>query len=131
MIVLHKKEDYTESSLPVKQWYSKMCKDWMAAHGYDTNGTVSELRDRILTIKNDATNPHKLVQHESCSTQQILDLVGSLLSMISSIMKNKVSNITICQVEREIKLFLTNVHIVHEKMYSQNENEEQTNTKPY
>ena len=131
IIVLHAKESYKESFTPVKQWYSKMCKDWMEAHGYDTNGTVKELRDRILALKNDTLNPPKLVVHESCSSEEILQLVGSLLSMISSIMKNEVSNVTIDGVEREIKLFLTNLHIVQEKIYSVDVNKEYTSKKPY
>ena len=131
IIVLHRKESYKESSIPVKQWYAKICKDWMAAHGYDTDGTVNELKDRILALKNDTLSPPQLLEHESCSAQQILDLIGSLLSMVSSIMKHEVSNVTIDVIEREIKLFLTNLHIVQDKIYSEEANKEDTSTKPY
>ena len=131
IIILHAKETFEESTIPIKHWYAKMCRDWLTAHGHETNGRLCELRQRILTLKNDTLNPPKLCKDSSCSSQLILHLIGSLLSMISSIMKNEASNDTILQTDREIKLFLTNVHIVQDHMYFGNQNKECTNHKTY
>ena len=131
IIILHAKETFEESTIPIKHWYAKMCRDWLTAHGHETNGRLCELRQRILTLKNDTLNPPKLCKDSSCSSQLILHLIGSLLAMISSIMKNEASNDTILQTDREIKLFLTNVHIVQDHMYFGNQNKECNNHKTY
>ena len=92
IIILQNKEEYNEPRVPINSWYAKMCKDWLDAHGYSSNGNVKELRNRITDYNNDTTNPPKLLESLCCSPQDINNLIGSLLAMISSTMRNEVTD---------------------------------------
>ncbi len=36
IVFLQQNEVYHEPTLPLNKWYVKMCKEWLAAYGYDT-----------------------------------------------------------------------------------------------
>ena len=106
-----------------------MCKDWLRAYGYDTTGKKKDLKARIIAIKNDRTSPNKLVEDYCCSENVVNNLIGSLLSMISCIMKKEVIDTSIFKIEREIKLFLSNLNIFEKSNISSENNEESKKTK--
>ena len=89
------------------------------------------MRNRIKDYKNDTSNPPKVVESLCCSTQDINHLIGSLLAMISSIMRNEVTDESINGVEREIKVFLTYLHIIQSNFRSNDNDKRNKNTKPY
>ena len=69
-----------------------MCKEWLKAYGYDTNGRVNDLRKKIINMKNDPSTVLKLNEHKCGSEQEISNLIGSMLSMIASVMNREVSH---------------------------------------
>ena len=79
-------------------------------------GRVDDLRKRIINMKNDPSIVLKLHEHKCGSEQEISNLTGSMLSMIASVMKREVSHESVDTIEREIKIFLTNLHIVDVQM---------------
>ena len=93
-----------------------MCKEWLKTYGYDTNGRVDDLRKKIINMKNDPSTVLKLHEHKCGSEQEISNLIGSMLSMIASVMKREVSHESVDTIEREIKIFLSNLDIVDGKM---------------
>ena len=131
IIMLQNREEYNEPTLPINSWYAKMCKDWLEAHGYSSDGNVKEMRNRIKDYKNDTSNPPKVVESLCCSTRDINHLIGSLLAMISSIMRNEVTDESINGVEREIKKFLTYLHIIQSNFRSNDNDKMNKKTKPY
>ena len=58
-------EEYVESNIPLKNWYVKMCKEWLKAHGIKFHGSVSQLRDKIRSLKNDVSSPPLLIQYKN------------------------------------------------------------------
>ena len=115
IVFLHQNEVYKEPTLSLNKWYVKMCKEWLAAYGYDTNGTVSVLKERIEGIRNDPLTSLKLHKPPCGSEQEIGNLIGSMLSMITSLMTKEVCNESIYKMDREIKIFLSFLHIVQAK----------------
>jgi hypothetical protein len=64
-------------------------------------------------LKKNATNPPTLIHNKSCTVFDIESCIGSLLSMVASIMSSCVCiNKTPDDMEREVKIFLTNIHNV-------------------
>ena len=76
---------------------------------YDTKGKIDELKSRIIAIKMDELNPPKLKKDMCCSVQEVNNLIGSMVSMIASIMCRDVADDAIYEVDREIRLFLSNL----------------------
>ena len=59
------KEKNVEPDLPVEHWYVKMFKDWLKAHGIKYNGSVSELRAKIKSLKQNIESPPTLQGEEN------------------------------------------------------------------
>ena len=92
-----------------------MCRNWLRAHGLDTNGNLKQLRERIEGCKSNKVAPPKLVEAKYCSKDSINQFIGSLLSMISSVMRKCVSDASISHVDREIKIFLSYLNLLEYK----------------
>ena len=102
-------EPYVEPLIPVHHWYRKMCLDWLYAHGLAFKGTLSELRAIIKMKKSNTDSPPKLEVRKSCEIDIVDSFIGSLLSTIACVMTRVVNEEKIVQVEREIKIYLTNL----------------------
>ena len=131
IVILHQNEVYNEPKLPINKWYLNMCKEWLKAYGYDTNGRVNDLRKKIINMKNDPSTVLKLNEHKCGSEQEISNLIGSMLSMIASVMKREVSHESVGTIEREIKIFLTNLHIVDVQMNKDFRKNKNVERKPF
>ena len=79
-------EEYVEPNISLKHFYVNICKDWLKSHGIPFWGTVSELRHKIQSMKNNTGPQPILKRKQRCSVILINKFIGSLLSMISSIM---------------------------------------------
>jgi len=128
---LQEREAYKEPIIAVEHLYVKMCRDWLSAHGCDTNGKVHVLKAIIIDIIDYADNPPKLIEDSRCSMKVFNNLIGNLLSIISYIMRNEVTDESIDGIEREIKLFLSNLHIVQKGDISFNDDKKSKKTKSY
>ena len=51
------------------------------------------------------------------------NLIGSLVSMLSAVMKNEVKDDSLFEIERETRLFLSNIHIFQKSNISSENNE--------
>ena len=102
----------------------------MTAYGYDTNGTVVVLRERIEAIKKDPLTSNTLIEQTCGSGEEICHMVGSMLSMIASIMRKEVFEESVDQIEREIKIYLSYFDIVQDKRNNQFKKKSSTKTKP-
>ena len=109
-------EEYVEPNIPLKNWYVKMCKEWLKAHGIKFHGSVSQLRDKIRSLKNDVSSPPQLIQYKKCPISVIDNFIGSLLSTVSCIMTRVVDEKVIINIEREIKMYLNNLDIFQKRM---------------
>ena len=89
-----------------------MCEEWLRAHGISCTGTVSELRDVIRIKKNDLESTIKLKVENICPVIVLDAFIGSLLSTISSTMTTEINEDTVSEIDREVKIYLTNLHIV-------------------
>ena len=69
-----------------------MCKDWLTTYGDDTSGRIDVLKSRTIPLKDDIDNPPVLKEKICCSVQAITNLICSLVSIISSIMKHEVTD---------------------------------------
>ena len=105
------KEDYVEPDIPVEHWYAKMCKDWLKAHGIKCNGYVSELKAKIKSLKENVESPQKLQAEEKCDITVVDNFIGSFVSTIANIMTRVVDDDIVIQVDREIKIYLSNLNI--------------------
>ena len=130
IVFLQQNEVYHEPTQPLKKWYVKMCKEWLTAYGYDTNGTVVVLRERIEAIKKDPLTSNTLIEQTCGSGEEICHMVGSMLSMIASIMRKEVFEESVDQIEREIKIYLSYFDIVQDKRNNQFKKKSSTKTKP-
>ena len=88
-----------------------MCKEWLKAHGIKFHGSVSQLRDKIRSLKNDVSSPPQLIQHQKCPISTIDNFIGSLLSTVSCIMTRVVNEKIVINTEREIKIYLNNLDV--------------------
>ena len=61
-----------------------------------------------------------LEQKVQCTSDWFDSFIGSLLSTIAAIMTERVNKKTIEEVDREIKIYLTNVHVVYKEIQSYN-----------
>ena len=100
IILLHQHEVYSEPRIPLEKWFVKMCRDWLAAFGYNSSGNLSVLRERIKSIKNDPQVTPKLTDQGSGSAEEVCNLIGAMLSMISSTVKKEVTAQSIDYVDR-------------------------------
>ena len=130
IVFLQQNEIYHEPTLPLNKWYVKMCKEWLAAYGYDTNGTVTVLKERIEAIRNDPLTSNKLLEQTCGSGQEISHMIGSMLSMISSIMRKEVFDESIDKIEREIKIYLSFFHMVQDKSNNHDKKKSRMKRKP-
>ena len=103
-------DTYVEPKIPVKHWLLHMCKEWLTVHGMRYTGTVSQLREIIISKKENHKAPPKLIPKITSPVKVMDDFVGSLLSTVSSVMVREVNDSTVREVDREIKIFLTNLH---------------------
>ena len=111
-------EPYIEPDIPVKRWYVQMCKDWLDAHGVEFNGKISELKEKIESLKANVQSPPKLKQMNDLPIHIVDHFIGSLLSTIASIMTKEVDKDSISKVDREIKIYLTNLDNLQMKILS-------------
>ena len=86
------------------------------------------MRNIIKDLTKNTSNPPNVLDSVCCSDQDINHLIGSLLAMLSSIMRNEVTDKSINVVEREIKIFLTYLHLVQNNI---DINQTKKKTKPY
>ena len=117
IVFLQQNEVYHEPTLPLNKWYVKMCKEWLAAYGYDTSGTVILLRKRIEAIRNDPLTSKNLIEQTCGSGHEISHMIGSMLSMIASILTKEVFDDSIDKIEREIKIYLSFFDIAQDKTH--------------
>ena len=104
---------FQELNTPVSKWLLPQCKEWIRAHGYEHDAKVGNLRTYITELKKNTTNPPTLIHNKSCTVFDIESCIGSLISMVASIMSSRVCiNKTPDDMEREVKIFLTNIHNV-------------------
>ena len=72
-------------------------------------GDIDELKSRIIAIQIDELNHPKLKKDPCWSVQEVNTLIGGVVSMIASIMCHDAVDDTIYEVDREIRLFLSNL----------------------
>ena len=78
--------------------------------------------------KKDSTRPQKIIDDSCCSMNIVRNLIESLLSMISCIMRNEVTDGSIFGMEREIKIFLSNFDLFQRDKITSRTND--TSNKP-
>ena len=100
------------------EWNVKECTEWLKLHGFDSVGRLESLRQKVLSHKEDMKKREKIL---SVSTvEDIHFCIGSLLAMISNVMKRVVNMYkTPKLLEREIKLFLSSIHKIDQSLQSQ------------
>ena len=131
IILLNNKAEYKEPIVPINTWYAKMCKDWLVAHGYSTDGNINEMRHRIKEHKKDKANPPMILQSRSCPSQDITNLIGSLVSMVATIMNKEVTDEHINIVDREVRIFLTYLNKIQQSSQTEDNKGRKTKSKPY
>ena len=87
-------------------------------------GRVKELRDKINELKTRPGGAPRILPPVGCSVENICQFIGSLLSMIAALMKKEIEDNKIIQVEREIKIFLSNLDIVQKSLKDRGKIEE-------
>ena len=94
----------------------------MKSYGYIDDGNVADLRHKILQLKSNNEDLPKLLDNKICRVTDINQCVGSLLSMVSCVMSRIVRIYTTPrEMEREVNLFLTNVHNIYITMNERND----------
>ena len=113
---------YDDPTSAVKNWSLKICKEWLREHKLDDQGRVYDL---IVTIsehksgsKKDLLANLKASSRIDRNTDVIFIFIGSMLSMILIIMRSKIDTETPTAMEREIKLFLSNINIIQQLLSS-------------
>ena len=126
---------YDEPTSDVKNWSLKMCNEWLREHKLDDQGRVYDLRVTISEYKSgskkDLLANLKANSRIDRNTDVICVFIGSMLSMISIIMRSKIDTETPIAMKREIKLFLSNINIIQELLSSKKNNEKPIWLKKY
>ena len=85
------------------------------------------MRDTILEYeygsKKDLLVNLKASSRIDCNTDVICIFIGSMLSMISIIMRSKIDTETPIAMERKIKLFLSNINIIQQLLSTKKNND--------
>ena len=113
---------YEEPSSEVSNWTLEMCKEWLREHTLENTGRVNDLRETIMEYKF-GSKKHLLASLKDASrmernTDEISMFIGSMMSMISIIMRSDIDTETPIAMEREIKLFLSNINIIEKSLSS-------------
>ena len=118
LILMKGVHNYVEPSAEICKWNVKECTEWLKLHGFDSVGRLESLRQNVLLHKEDMKKREKII---SVSTvEDIHFCIGSLLAMISNVMKRVVNMYkTPKLLEREIKLFLSSIHKIDQSLQSQ------------
>jgi len=106
-----------EPTTPVKKWNKHICAEWLKNHDCDNNGQVNELRNMIIHLKSNNGMVPKVVDDNNCCLGDINHCIGSLLSMVAIVMTKEVdTKTTPYEMDREIKIFLTNIDNIDSRM---------------
>ena len=118
LILMKGLHNYVEPSAEICKWNVKQCTEWLKLHGFDSVGRLESLREKVLLHKEDMRKREKIL---SVSTvEDIHFCIGSLLAMVSNVMKRVVNMYKTPQLlEREIKLFLSSIHKIDQNSQSQ------------
>ena len=107
---------YDELTSTVKKLTLKMCKEQIRDHKLDDRGRVRDLRETISEYESGSKQSLLANLKASSRIDRNIDVIcifiGSMLSMISIIMRSKIDTVTSIVMEREIKLFLSNINII-------------------
>ena len=117
-VPLMDEDEYVEPNVSVDKWTVKMCQDWLKVHDYRIVGKVGELRKRIQSIKSDTVSESINRKKSICSVLNFIEMIGSMVSMVAAIMTPVVTTDIINNVDREVKIFLSNLDKVHKTLPS-------------
>ena len=110
---------YNEPTSAEFNWTLNMCNEWLREHTLIDQGRVN-LRETITQYKSSLKKylfpDLKASSRIDRNTDVIYILIGSILSMISIIMRSKINTETPIAMEREMKLFLSNINIIQESL---------------
>ena len=104
-----------------------MCKEWLKKHKLDDQGRVHDLKKARSEYKSGSKKillaNLKASSRIDRNTDVICILIGSMLSTISITMRSKIDTETLITMEREIKLFLSNINIIQQLLSTNKINE--------
>ena len=113
---LNVEEDYSEPNKDVKLWLLLDCNNWVKVRGLDTTNKVNDLETRVAYYKNTKDRPPPILCHQKCSVKELNVLIESLLLCVSNVMIRQVGINYLIELDRDIKLFLSSIHIVQESL---------------
>ena len=106
----------------VDSWNLPTCKEWLEAYGYGDDEKFVDLRHKISQLNSNNEYPSKLLNNKSCRVIDINQCVWILLPMVSCVASRSICiNKTPYEMEREVKLCLTNFHNVDMTMNKEND----------
>ena len=105
-------DNYEAPSKPMKRWTMKENSAWLKAHGLDSNGHATELRNRV--------NRHasKLNEAPGGDIKNVFNVLIAMMKMISLIMAEEVTETLINECDNAIKVFLSMVDIFDAAMHN-------------
>lgn len=124
-------EEYKEPTKELKGWLLEECRNWLKVRGLKSTGKVNELKSAIHVYKTRHEGCPQILNTKRCSVSDVNILIGSLLSCVSKVMIRHVTENDPDYLDREIRLFLSNIHTVQESLMFENDIKDLKRGKPY
>ena len=107
---------YKELTSPTQTWKGQECKDWLSACDILFVGEVNILRLEITRLMNQDEGSPPILRQQGCGVKEFYFMVGSLFSCVAKVMERELNLKDVDELDREIQLFLNNIHIVESSL---------------
>jgi len=97
---------FDEPDIELKYWRKTHHYAWLKIRGLDTTGTACELKHRVEKYLKQRGGPPDIPEPAGGPVQNVLNTVSALRSMISRLMIREVTEASLNDLERHIKIFL-------------------------
>ena len=118
-------EVFVEPDKPQKKWTKKQNAGWLSQRGIETTGNAADVRDRVKLLMNLPGGPPAPTAPSGGTVHETLGLVLSLSSMMYRLMANSVSETSLFDVDRSIKIFLSRYSTFEKKVSNRNDANQQ------
>jgi len=103
----------------VSTWNMKENVAWLRAHGISYEGNASEVKTKVKRLKGSINEP-KVIGPTGGSFQNVVNVLNSMIRMISLLMSDKMTDDTAIQCECSIKIYLSMVNKLDNELPKEN-----------
>jgi len=113
-------------NIPQERWLTKYNKAWLEIRGLDSNGCYKTLKHRVQQYMADPDNIPEIILLMSLPARNVFLTTQALTCMIAHLMITDITNESITEAEKQIKIFL-NTFDEFDKEFSKECDDEESN----